>query len=360
MNIELDCKSSPLSTVSALPFLMRIAGFVAGVLLVPGLCLAAGFDCNRATTLVEKLVCADEGLSQLDENLSKTYKEVLRWTRDPAGFKRDQVKWLREVRDLCTDGPCLEKEYRNRLAVLEKLLPEKSPADRQAHAASFDCGKAASEVEKIICGDDELSRLDESLNNAYLQALKRTDIKEQMIKSQRQWLKNERNACQNAECIKKAYETRIKELILSVRDGSDCGETPDLDLKQKGVTEYSHQRVIYHSIDGEMKGADSLTVWNRDARRMCFSITTVSDEYRTCCLEGKATAVSENEYSYTENKCRALFTFIRDKVKVKMIGSEGTNYCAGEDLGEDSGCGMNTSIDSATYRKTKKVLERGY
>ena len=35
-------------------------------------------------------------------------------------------------------------------------------------AASFDCGKAASEVEKIICGDDELSRLDESLNKAYL------------------------------------------------------------------------------------------------------------------------------------------------------------------------------------------------
>jgi uncharacterized protein len=59
-------------------------------------------------------------------------------------------------------------------------------------AASFDCGKAASEVEKIICSDDELSRLDESLQKAYLEALKRADIKNQMIKSQRQWLKNER------------------------------------------------------------------------------------------------------------------------------------------------------------------------
>jgi uncharacterized protein YecT (DUF1311 family) len=223
-----------------------------------------------------------------------------------------------------------------------------------AQAASFDCEKAASEVEKLICGDDELSRLDESLNKAYLQALKRNDIKKQTIERQRQWLKNERNACQNAECLRKAYETRIKELILSVRDGPDCGEKPDLDLKQKGVTEYSHQRVIYHSIDGEMKGADSLTVWNRDARKMCFSITTVSDQYRTCYLEGKATAVSENEYSYTENKCRALFTFIKDKVKVKMIGSEGKNYCVPEDLGEDNGCGMNTSIDSATYIKLRK------
>ena len=85
---------------------------------------------------------------------------------------------------------------------------------KEIHAASFDCGKATSEVEKLICGDDELSKLDESLNKAYLQALQRTDIKKQTIESQRQWLKNERNACQNAECIKEAYETRIKELGL--------------------------------------------------------------------------------------------------------------------------------------------------
>jgi uncharacterized protein len=65
-------------------------------------------------------------------------------------------------------------------------------------AASFDCGKAASEVEKLICSDAELSRLDESLNKAYLQALERTLFKKQTIKSQRQWVKNERNACQNA------------------------------------------------------------------------------------------------------------------------------------------------------------------
>ena len=45
------------------------------------------------------------------------------------------------------------------------------------HAASFDCSKATSEVEKLICGDDELSKLDDSLNTAYLLALERPDIK---------------------------------------------------------------------------------------------------------------------------------------------------------------------------------------
>lgn len=81
-----------------------------------------------------------------------------------------------------------------------------------AHAASFDCGKAASKTERLICGDDALSKLDEDLNKAYLHSLERNDVKQQATESQRQWLKKERNICQNAECIKAAYETRIKEL----------------------------------------------------------------------------------------------------------------------------------------------------
>jgi uncharacterized protein len=213
-----------------------------------------------------------------------------------------------------------------------------------AHAASFDCGKATSEVEKLICGDDELSILDESLNKAYLKALERPDIRKQMIESQRQWLKNERNACKNAECLKKAYETRIDELI---RDGSNCGEEPDSD--SRGVVEYSHKKEIFSYADGKTNGEDSLTVWNRDAKQMCFSITTVSTNHHTCVLDGKATAVNKNEYSYSRRNCRAFFTFVGDKVKVRMIDSDGTDSCAG-----DERCGMRGSIDSATYARVRK------
>src|SRR5512139_946550 len=80
------------------------------------------------------------------------------------------------------------------------------------NATSFDCGKATSEVEKIICSNDELSKLDESLNKAYSQALQRTDIKKRTIERQRQWLKNFRNVCRDAECITIAYEIRLNEL----------------------------------------------------------------------------------------------------------------------------------------------------
>lgn len=83
---------------------------------------------------------------------------------------------------------------------------------KEIHAASFDCGKAASEVEKIICSNDELSKLDESLNKTYSRALEQAVFKKQTVKSQKRWLRNERDECQNAECIKRTYEARIKEL----------------------------------------------------------------------------------------------------------------------------------------------------
>jgi uncharacterized protein len=97
-----------------------------------------------------------------------------------------------------------------------------------SYAASFDCGKAASEVEKLICSDAELSKLDESMNEAYQKALQRSDLRAQTIKWQRLWLKNERDVCKNAQCIKAAYETRIKELAL-VPSADDYRWDGDLD-----------------------------------------------------------------------------------------------------------------------------------
>jgi len=82
-------------------------------------------------------------------------------------------------------------------------------------AASFDCGKAKSQVEKIICGNEELSKLDDSLNDAYLKALNRPDSKKQTMESQKQWIKKERDICRDVACMKQAYEVRIKELGLT-------------------------------------------------------------------------------------------------------------------------------------------------
>ena len=77
-------------------------------------------------------------------------------------------------------------------------------------AASFDCAKAQSKVEKMICADAELSKLDEDMAQAYSAALKETD-NAGVRQNQKQWAM-QRNSCTEVACVKDAYVKRIAEL----------------------------------------------------------------------------------------------------------------------------------------------------
>lgn len=83
-----------------------------------------------------------------------------------------------------------------------------------AQAASFDCGKAGTKLEKLICGDAELSKLDEELNAAYKAALQDQTQAEAIKQAQKQWLKK-RNDCSDADCVKAAYQIRISKLTVA-------------------------------------------------------------------------------------------------------------------------------------------------
>lgn len=82
-------------------------------------------------------------------------------------------------------------------------------------AASFDCKKKASIIEHMICGDAQLSELDEKLNNAYRNALKSNPDRNLIASSQKQWLKRLYHFCRSNECLKGAYYARIN--VLSER-----------------------------------------------------------------------------------------------------------------------------------------------
>lgn len=79
-----------------------------------------------------------------------------------------------------------------------------------AHAASFDCGKATTKVEKLICSDAAISKLDEELAAAYKTAL-RGENQDSIRQTQKQWMKG-RNGCADAVCVKRTYETRLQGL----------------------------------------------------------------------------------------------------------------------------------------------------
>jgi uncharacterized protein len=86
---------------------------------------AASFDCAKAKSKIEKVICADPKLSQFDEDLNRYYGVAIEALKDGAScLKSDERAWVKSVRDKC--GPkadCLTKAYLGRLATLDGLQP---------------------------------------------------------------------------------------------------------------------------------------------------------------------------------------------------------------------------------------------
>ena len=80
------------------------------------------------------------------------------------------------------------------------------------HSASFDCAKAKTKIDKLVCGDPKLSELDEKLSGLYKKALDLSPVPEDSKDQQRDWVKGSRNTCKDAACLEEAYTSRISEL----------------------------------------------------------------------------------------------------------------------------------------------------
>ncbi|MDP2832525.1 MAG: lysozyme inhibitor LprI family protein [Pseudomonadota bacterium] len=91
---------------------------------------AASFDCGKAGTKVEKLICADDELSKLDEVLATAYADALK-SPDPASLKTEQKAWLK-VRNRCADVACIQAAYRQRTEALSQALLPPAPAAQPA------------------------------------------------------------------------------------------------------------------------------------------------------------------------------------------------------------------------------------
>lgn len=96
-----------------------------------------------------------------------------------------------------------------------------------AAAASFDCTRAATTVEKVICRDDALSRLDDQMTVSYrnkLAAMAAGD-KKTLLDEQRSWLRLTRPLCEDAACLQRVYEVRQRWIDAC---GNGCFEAPEV------------------------------------------------------------------------------------------------------------------------------------
>ena len=76
------------------------------------------FNCDKATSKVEKLICENKQLSNLDNNLSKIYNSFYYITKH---IKKDQRKWIKK-RDKCKNIKCIKTNYEIRIKNLNESL----------------------------------------------------------------------------------------------------------------------------------------------------------------------------------------------------------------------------------------------
>jgi uncharacterized protein YecT (DUF1311 family) len=117
------------------------------LLLLSPSAFSASFDCAKAATRVEKLVCTSPQLSKLDSDLGDLYKEAL--AKD-ASIRQDQVAWLRQ-RNQCADANCLQSAYADRIDELMNFVVR---FDRQALAG----GEPNKPAQGPSCEDSPLDR----------------------------------------------------------------------------------------------------------------------------------------------------------------------------------------------------------
>ncbi|MBK1632229.1 hypothetical protein CKO31_16080 [Thiohalocapsa halophila] len=103
-------------------------------------------------------------------------------------------------------------------------------------AASFDCTQASTRVEKLICADAELSRLDSKLGAVYEDARQNTRDPKALLAAQRGWLA-QRNRCDDSDCLAERYRQRIAAL------GGDAGEDSAGDAMGEPRTERTAKAV---------------------------------------------------------------------------------------------------------------------
>lgn len=88
------------------------------LLVIASVSYAASFNCDKATSLVEKLICSDLELSKLDDQMTRAYKKELAESANKADAKARQRAWITKERDVCTDVDCIARAYKTRLEVL--------------------------------------------------------------------------------------------------------------------------------------------------------------------------------------------------------------------------------------------------
>ena len=78
--------------------------------------------------------------------------------------------------------------------------------------AAIDCSRARSNAEKMLCSSPRLMQADEQLAFAWREAIRRGVDPKELQESQRAWVRDVRDACNDTDCMLQAYRDRTADL----------------------------------------------------------------------------------------------------------------------------------------------------
>jgi uncharacterized protein YecT (DUF1311 family) len=76
------------------------------------------FNCAKATTNSEKMICSNNELAAADVKMVEAYKAVLHNSPNKNTLKKEQNHWRKNIRDVCVDADCMLKAYQDRISQL--------------------------------------------------------------------------------------------------------------------------------------------------------------------------------------------------------------------------------------------------
>src|SRR4029077_3110890 len=126
---------------------------------------AQSFDCTKASTGTEKMICADAEISKLDAQMAERYKLLL--SKDAEyknGVTAVQARWLADTRNVATLPAELKRTYVDRLVDLDVAI----------HCATSDVSEWA---QIIQCAQVDFDNSDAELAALYRKLLARPDTR---------------------------------------------------------------------------------------------------------------------------------------------------------------------------------------
>lgn len=117
---------------------------------------AASFPCSKASTLVEKLVCADPSLSSMDEDMANLYRQSVSYAEFPEKIRREQREWLNGDRNSCRSKKCLMIAYAVRIEALQSESNQKSSSTGEAFSRSQHFSKSDYQARESSSTDEIL------------------------------------------------------------------------------------------------------------------------------------------------------------------------------------------------------------